>query len=61
MRLAREAAVRAVERSFAMPLRAAGIGATVEVKFADDRGQERSYLDRSRRMEDVLKERQTGR
>lgn len=61
MRLAREAAVRAVERSFAMPLRAAGIDAAVEVRFADDPGQERSQLDRSRRIEDVLKDRQASR
>jgi hypothetical protein len=58
MRLAREAAVRVVERSFAMPLRAAGIDAKVAVRFADQPDDEPSYLDRSRRPEDVLKERQ---
>jgi hypothetical protein len=57
MRLAREAAKRAVERSFEMPLRAAGIEAEVEARFADEARQEPSYLDRSRRPEDVLKER----
>jgi hypothetical protein len=53
MRLAREAAVRVVERSFA-----AGIDAKVAVRFADQPDDEPSYLDRSRRPEDVLKERQ---
>jgi hypothetical protein len=61
MRLARDAAKKAVARSFAMPLRAAGIEANVEVRFADEGRQEPSYLDRSRRMEDVLKERQQAR
>jgi hypothetical protein len=57
MRLARDAAKRAVERSFAMPLKAAGIDAEVTARFADEGTQDPSYLDRSRRMEDVLKER----
>jgi ABC-type amino acid transport substrate-binding protein len=57
MRLARDAAKRAVERSFAMPLKAAGIEAEVSARFADEGTQDPSYLDRSRRMEDVLKER----
>jgi hypothetical protein len=61
MRLAREAAVRVVERSFAMPLRAAGFEAKVAVRFADQPDGEPSYLDRSRRIEDVLKERQAQR
>jgi hypothetical protein len=61
MRLAREAAVRVVERSFAMPLRAAGVDAKVVVRFADEPGGQPSYLDRSRRIEDVLKERQAQR
>ena len=60
MRLAREAAVRVVERSFAMPLRAAGIDAKVAVRFADQPDGQPSYLDRSRRVEDVLKERQAA-
>ena len=60
MRLARDAARRAVARSFAMPLRAAGIEADVEVRFAGEGTQEPSYLDRSRRIEEVLKERQGG-
>lgn len=58
MRLARDAAKRAVARSFAMPLRAAGLEANVEVRFAGEGDQDPSYLDRSRRIEDVLKERQ---
>ncbi len=58
MRLARDAAKRAVERSFAMPLRAAGLDAQVAVRFADEaRGSDPSQLDRSRPIEDVLKER----
>lgn len=62
MRLARDAAKRAVARSFALPLRATGIEANVEVRFADEAGtDEPSYLDRSRRMEDVLKEERSGR
>ena len=56
MRLARESAKRAVARSFAMPLRAAGIEANVAVRFRDEPAQEPSWLDRSRRPEDVLKE-----
>jgi hypothetical protein len=58
MRLARDAARRAVERSFAMPLKAAGIDATVAVRFRDEPSADRSQLDRSRRVEDVLRERQ---
>lgn len=54
LRLARDAARRAVERSFAMPLRAAGIEAEVVARFADEPGGDPSYLDRSRRVEDVV-------
>lgn len=61
LRLARDAAKRAVARSFALPLRAAGIEANVEVRFADEPADDPSYLDRSRRIEDVLKERQEAR
>jgi hypothetical protein len=61
MRLARDAARRAVERSFAMPLRAAGIeDVKVEVRFKDEGTQDPSLLDRSRRVEDVLRERQAA-
>lgn len=58
MRLARDAAKRAVARSFALPLRAAGVDANVEVRFAGEGAGDPSYLDRSRRIDDVLKERQ---
>jgi hypothetical protein len=56
MRLARDAAKRAVARSFAMPLRAAGIDATVEVRFSDEPSQEPSFLDRSRSLGEVYNE-----
>lgn len=57
MRLARTAAKRAVERSFAMPLHAAGIDARVVARFADEKGSpDPSFLDRSRRIEDVLRD-----
>lgn len=36
MRLARQAALNAIERSFAMPLKAAGIDATVTARFEGD-------------------------
>ncbi|MET0307744.1 MAG: DUF4230 domain-containing protein [Sphingomonas sp.] len=55
MRLAREATRRAVERSFAMPLKAAGLDATVEVAFPDERGsRDPEQWDRSRSVQDVL-------
>jgi hypothetical protein len=55
MRLAREATRRAVERSFAMPLRAAGLDATVAVYFPDERRDASGEVwDMSRRPEDVL-------
>lgn len=57
MRLARNAARTAVERSFAMPLRAAGIEANVVARFADEAAtNDPSQVDRSRRIEDVLEE-----
>jgi hypothetical protein len=52
MRLARDATRRAVERSFSMPLRAAGINASVEVVFPDERQGE--VWDMSRNPADVL-------
>lgn len=61
MRLARDAAKKAVARSFAMPLRAAGVEANVEVRFVEEGTSEPSYLDRSRRMEEVLEERKAQR
>jgi hypothetical protein len=61
MELARGAAMRAVARSFAMPLRAAGFDASVAVRFVDPSGREEaSFLDRPRRTEDVIEERRAG-
>jgi len=54
MRLARESAKRAIARNFALPLRAAGVEANVEVRFADEAKEEPSYLDRSTPMNEVL-------
>ena len=59
MQLARAAAMRDVARSFAMPLRAAGIEASVAVRFVDSAGKEEaSFLDRPRRLEQTLRDRQ---
>lgn len=57
--LARTAARDAVAQNVAAPLRAAGYErVTVAVRFADEPdGKDPSYLDQSRRVEDVLKER----
>ena len=52
VKLAKEATRRAIERSFAMPLKAAGLDARVGVFFPDERPSE--DWDRSRRPEDVL-------
>jgi hypothetical protein len=59
MRLARNAARNAIERSFAMPLKAAGIGdAKVVARFAAEEGSEDpSYIDQSRSYNEVLAER----
>ncbi|MCM8731794.1 DUF4230 domain-containing protein [Hephaestia sp. GCM10023244] len=54
IRIARDATRSAVERSFAMPLRAAGIDATVKVTFADEGSTER--WDASRSLQEVLGE-----
>jgi hypothetical protein len=62
MHLARGAAMRAVASSFAMPLRAAGIEASVAVRFVDPAGREEaSFLDRPRRIEETLRDRQAAR
>jgi hypothetical protein len=62
MRMARDSAMRDVARSFAMPLRAAGIEASVAVRFLDPSGREEAaYLDRPRRLEETLRDRQAGR
>ena len=62
MGLAREAAMRAVARSFAMPLRAAGVDASVAVRFVDPAGREESFfLDRPRRIDEAVRDRQADR
>jgi hypothetical protein len=59
---ARGAAMREVARSFALPLRAAGIEASVAVRFVDPAGEEEaSFLDRPRKMEQALRDRQAVR
>jgi hypothetical protein len=58
MRLARDAARRAVERSFAMPLRAAGLEAEVAVRFRDEPRPSPERVDRSRSLEEVYSNRQ---
>lgn len=60
--LARNAAMRAVARSFAMPLRAAGIDASVSVRFLNPAGREEAYfLDRPRRIDEAVRDRQANR
>lgn len=60
--LARNAAMRAVARSFAMPLRTAGIDASVAVRFLDPAGREEAYfLDRPRRIDEAVSDRQAAR
>jgi hypothetical protein len=62
VRMAQDAAMRDVARSFALPLRAAGIDASVAVRFVDPAGQEEAaFLDRPRRVEETLRDRQAGR
>jgi hypothetical protein len=63
MRLAREAARNAIERSFAMPLAAAGFDdVRVVARFAAEEGSaDRSVLDRSRDPAEVLRERREAR
>jgi hypothetical protein len=58
LRIARDAAMRLVARSFAMPLRAVGIDASVAVRFVDPAGEEQaSYLDRRHPIEDAVRRR----
>lgn len=60
--LARNAAMRSVARSFAMPLRAGGIDASVAVRFLDPAGREEAYfLDRPRRIDEAVRDRQATR
>ena len=54
MTLARDATARAVERSFAMPLRAAGIDANVKVRFADQPVANDERWDTTRSIGEVL-------
>ncbi|HET9639946.1 MAG TPA: DUF4230 domain-containing protein [Allosphingosinicella sp.] len=62
MRLARSAAMRDVARAFALPLRAAGVEASVAVRFVDPAGKEEaSWLDRPRPLEARLSDRQAER
>ena len=62
MAMARDSAMRDVARSFAMPLRAAGIEASVAVRFLDPAGREETaWLDRPRRVEEKLRDRQADR
>lgn len=62
MLLARNAAMRSVARSFAMPLRASGIEASVAVRFLAPDGREEAYfLDRPRRIDEAVRDRQASR
>jgi hypothetical protein len=62
LRIAREAALRAVARAFAMPLRAAGIDASVAARFVDASGEEQAaILDRRHAIEDAVSTRNTSR
>lgn len=54
IRLARDATRRAVERSFALPLRAAGLDATVKVRFADETKDNSEIWDTTKSIADVL-------
>ncbi len=61
LQTARENAMRAVARSFALPLRAAGIDASVAVRFQDPSGRDEAvHIERARRVEDVVNDRQAG-
>jgi len=53
MNLARDATRRAVERSFAMPLRAVGVDARVKVLFGDEANRDEEW-DRSTSLEDIM-------
>ena len=59
---ARNAAMRTVARTFAMPLRAEGIDASVAVRFVDPAGREEAlFLDRPRRIDEAARDRQAER
>lgn len=58
---AREAAMRIVARGFALPLRAAGVEASVSVRFTDAAGTDLAvHLDRPPRIEDPVADRRAG-
>ena len=62
MSQARNAAMRIVARSFAMPLRAAGIDASVAIRFVDPSGREEAFfLDRPRQIDEATRDRQATR
>jgi len=55
IKMARDASRRAVERNFAMPLKAAGIDAKVEVRFADEPVRaDAEQMDRSRSLAEIF-------
>jgi hypothetical protein len=54
LRLARDATRRAVERSFSLPLRAAGVDAKIVVRFADEPVADGEQWDVSRSIGEVL-------
>jgi hypothetical protein len=54
LNLARDATRRAVERSFSMPLKAAGMDVTVKVRFADEPKDNSEVWDTTRSLEEVL-------
>lgn len=59
---ARDSAMRMVARGFALPLRAAGIKASVSVRFTDAAGEDVAvHLDRPPRVEDPVADRRAGR
>jgi hypothetical protein len=55
MGLARDATRRAIERSFALPLRAAGLDAKVKVRFADEPKDNDSVWDASPSIDEVMR------
>jgi hypothetical protein len=62
MSQARNAAMRLVARSFALPLRTAGIDASVAARFVDPAGREEAvFLDRPRHVEETVRDRQADR
>jgi hypothetical protein len=53
MKLARDATRRAIERSFSMPLRAAGVEGSVKVRFSDEPASDERW-DTTRNLQEVL-------